>query len=425
MTIDQVLPKELQDFAVGIRSHNGQDFNITELVSEINIYESIHEHFLSGTMVIIDNSAMYQLLPVLGQEVLTIYFKYKDHVVNRTFYVSYIKDIKQLNENVGAYVIEFVDKKQIDNVNNTFSRSYTGRNTEIIANIHEDFLNEPIEVIATGGSSHQVVYPYTKPYKAMSMLLKHTFAIDNTPMFLYETLNEEGVKLQSLGDMWAQQDSDVVELRNVNQVNTDESGQGARLLPEQNMGAEDIVTKRSFNTLRYISNGSFAANLTTLDLSKKFYSEEIFDYKEHAPMLGSYLDDYISPDYKYDEMNMNELKASKHMLFVKNGLAYESDAVGNVYEVDSINKASFRSYANRMQDVAMLVTSDSNPTLTVGKLIDINLKRFTPNLGADDDRDEVNSGKYLCTAIKHTIKRRKYTITLELVRNGINKGAET
>ena len=414
--------REIQDFQCAIVSHSGAVFDITANVSNVQIFESIFEHSLTGSLTIVDNSAMLSTIPVIGQEVITLYYKFKDKDVELGFRVSKLEDIKQVNDNTGVYVMKLISDKRFRSAVNLFSRSYRGKNSEIVAKIHEDFLNEPVNVISQGGTSHRIVYPYTKPYAAIDLILDSTFGEDKTPLFLYETVNGGEVKLQSYGDMLTRDDN-TIELRNVNMINTDPTGQAQRNLPMQNQNVFEQVIKRGYKTFDNVKSGAYAAFVTSIDISGKVYSEERFDYKQHAPNLSPDLLDPISDSFKITEESPNDLFNSKQFYFQKDSLAYESPDVGNIYQVDDLSKAAMLSYKFRMDSQFVAISADSNANLEVGNMVLLNFRRMKPNLDSEEDIDLVNSGEYLCTGIRHQIRAGKYSIVVEAQRFGLNKEA--
>ena len=421
--VSAITPHELQDFQASIISHNNSVFNITERVSNFTIFESIFESSLTGTITIVDNIGMISTIPIIGQEIIAVSYKFKNKDVDIAFRVSEIHDIKNVNDNTGIYALKLVSDKKFLSAVNLFSRSYRGKNTEIIAKIHEDFFGEEVEVISNGGTSHRIVYPYTKPYTAIELVLNNTYGEDKTPLFLYETVNGAKVKLQSYGDMLSRYDN-VIELKNVNIINDDPTGQARRNIPIQNQNVSEQVIKRAYKTFDNVRKGVYAAFVTSIDISGKVYSEEKFDYKEHAPNVNSNLRDVLSDSFQINEASPNELFNSRQLYFEKDSLAYESPDVGNIYQVDDLSKAAMMSYRNRLDNQFVAIVADSHPELEVGNIVSLNFRRMKPNLDREEDIDKVNSGEYLCTAIKHQFKAGKYSIVVEAQRFGTNKEAE-
>ena len=384
--IKATMSRELQDLQIFVISHANTAFNISQYVSNIEIYESLFESSLTGIMTVVDITAMISTIPILGQEVITITYKFKDKDIDLAFRVSQIEDIKNVNDNTGAYVIKLISDKRYRSAVNLFSRSYRGKNTEIISKIHEDFLNQPVEVLSEGGSSHRIPFPYTKPYDAINMVLLTTYAEDKTPLFLYETVNSNTVKLQSYGDMLTNEDN-TVELRNVNMINTDPTGQAHRNMPNQSKNVFDQIIKRGYQTFDNVRRGAFAAFVTSFDISGKVYSEQRFDYKEHAPNISPDLKDYITESFQITEAAPNTLYNSKQIHFQKDSLAYESPDVGNIFQVDDLSKAAMMSYRNRMGNQMVALAADSNTELEVGNMVLLNFRRMKPNIDNEEDID--------------------------------------
>ena len=418
-----VTPRELQDFQANILSHNNSVYNITERVSSFTVFESIFESSLTGAITIVDNIDMISTIPIVGQEIISVSYKFKNKDVDLAFRVSEIHDIKNINDNSGIYSLKLVSDKKFLSAINLFSRSYRGKNTEIIAKIHEDFFGEEVEVISNGGTSHRIAYPYTKPYAAIELILNNTYGEDKTPLFLYETVNGAKVKLQSYGDMLSRYDN-VIELKNINIINTDATSQSIRNLADQNQNVFDQVIKRAYKTFDNVRKGVYAAFVTSIDISGKVYSEERFDYKQHAPNVNSSLRNVLSDSFQINEASPNELFNSRQLYFEKDSLAYESPDVGNIYQVDDLSKAAMMSYRNRMDSQFVAIVADSHTELEVGNIVSLNFRRMKPNLDREEDIDKVNSGEYLCTAIKHQFKGGKYNIIVEAQRFGTNNEAE-
>jgi hypothetical protein len=57
--------------------------------------------------------------------------------------------------------------------------------------------------------------------------------------------------------------------------------------------------------------------------------------------------------------------------------------------------------------------------------VNYNITHFSPNLENNNDLiDEVNSGKYIVASLRHYIKNGEYTMSAELIRDGIGEDAD-
>lgn len=413
--------KEVQKLVCLITTASGKTRDVSQNVAKVELYESLHSPHLTGDILITDNSNILSELPLLGQELVNIGWRYQNKSVNFEFFVGEIVEVKAMNDNYGGYVIKLVSPKLYNNTVNTFSRAYSGRNTQIIADIHEDFLGQEVEVLSSGGTSHQIVFPFIKPYGAIDMVLKSTFGVGNTPLFLYETVNSESVKLQSLADIAL---SEVVDLKNVQTSNSDTyTGEGQRDIAKLGPTVDDQVIKRTHPTYKNIRDGLYASHVNTLDLSAKYYQEQTFNYVDHTPNLFTESQSHIREDFKIDDVSLRERYGAKRRFYLKDSNAYNS-SVGNLNNVDSISKTAMSSYFKTMNNTSVRITSDPHPDLEVGKMINLRFNRMVANIDDDIDRDRYMSGDYICFAIKHTIARGKYNFTIEAVRSGITEAPE-
>lgn len=413
--------KEIQTLACFITTASGKIRDVSQNVAKVELYESLYSPYLTGDIIITDNSNLLSELPLLGQERINIAYRYQNKSVSFEFFCGEITEIKAINDNYGGYSIKLISPKLYNNSVNTFSRAYSGQNTQIIADVHEDFLGQEIEQVSEGGTSHQIVFPYIKPYGAIGMLLEHTYSVDNTPLFLYETVNSESVKLQSLADMVL---GESIELKNVQTSNNDAyTGEGQREAATLGPTVDEQVIKRAHPTFKNIKDGLYASNISVLDLSAKYYEETTFNYKDHTPDLSPVSQNYIRDDFQIDDVPLHERYTAKRRFYVKDSKAYNS-AVGNLYNVDSISKTAMEAYYKTMNNTSVRITSDPHPDLEVGKMLELRFNRMVPNLDSDIDRDPYRSGDYICFAIKHTIQRAKYNLTIEAVRSGIAQQPE-
>ena len=94
--------------------------------------------------------------------------------------------------------------------------------------------------------------------------------------------------------------------------------------------------------------------------------------------------------------------------------------MNNIYGIDNYARATVDSKLNRIDTIELSMSMDSVPAVMAGKIIDIDFTRFTPMLSdKDNPKDEMTSGRYLVSSLRHHIKLGEYTMSLNLVRNNI------
>lgn len=416
--ITNAKPKSFSKFSVVVTTFNGNKIDLTNHVAELSVFESIFDYFMHGEMTLIDNSAIMGRIGFIGQEKVSIRFTRDDYEINENFYVTDIFKGSQRSEGLGTFSVSLTAEKQLLSARQVFSRSYNGLNTEIISKIHTDFLKEELAEVSSGGTSHKVVFPFMKPFQAINMIQKNTYAVDRTPLFLFDTLHDNQTRLVSMGDLLKQ--DTFMKLSQKNQVNDDvETGQGERYSEEYRGTMFNARVEDSFDTLNLFSKGAFSATANRVDISRKSIDSFEFDYKKHGKNIND--NDYLYKDFKFDNKSLNEYRRPKNYVLYQNAYGFES--LSNLNTKDPYSVMAFNAYLKRLKTSTVSCYVDSVGGLGCGKIVDIDMKVFAPAVSPDADmKDYINSGRYLVSGVRHFIKKKEYKMSLELLREGIGEG---
>lgn len=444
LDIEHVLPENISDLSVFVTNFKDEKTEITGIVNEISIYESIYSPFLYGELVIIDGAGAFNDIPFIGQEKIEIIWKRDDVKTTKNFYVIDVFNVTKMQQFYGAYGLTITSEEQMINSVSLFSKAYRGRSDQIIESVYSENFDKEIDKKVLGKSKHSVVFPFVKPFQAIDMILKNVLAEDNSMMFLFDTVNhdpddENKVFLDSFAHMYEQDPFYTIEQRlnietgSSNRLSVERQGQVNSLDGRGNILEETLP--KTFPVLDQIVSGAFSSRATILDTSLRTNSIQNFDYKSDFDLLTS---DHISEKYKIRERSLNELNNTQHSTVVKNSLAFEDTQFPNLNTVDNLDKQLIAAWNKRMEtttvDLGMdsidyvldLEVNDNNRAFRVGKTVEykssIFNSRFTQR--EDDKENKIASGKYLITCIRHYIKSGKYTMSLELARDGINENVE-
>ena len=132
---------------VHIHNHKGEGFtnevkgeNISNMVVELNVYESLYNHAITGTLVIADNRNLIGNLPIQGTERLSFRLATKlntyhhDNSIDFTeegghpMHIYKLTDREQLNDSVQTYTLHFCSKEFLRNLRTKVSESFSGAN---------------------------------------------------------------------------------------------------------------------------------------------------------------------------------------------------------------------------------------------------------------------------------------------------------
>jgi hypothetical protein len=331
--------------------------------------------------------------------------------------------MKTQTEGTGSYTLTFTSEKQFRNNISLFSKSYSGNAADIIKNVYDEWLIEPgsnkkLKLNTTAAASHNVVFPYIKPLAAINMVQENALAEDGTPMFVFETLYSEDTVLDSMKRMLEQEK--VFTIEPVPMSATDPE-------PTREMNKYDgqiysTLMEQGYETLARTGNGVFASQITSVDIAARKADITDFSFREHAKPIAN---DWVSAYFAFDDNRIHTQYNTQNRIMYKNTLAFGDDEFPNLTGLDELEVAIMNSYLSRLSTVSVLAHINSAPEIESGKVVEYKKERFSPKLApADDPDDKVSSGNYLVASIHHHIRRQEYTMSIELVRDGMGKEAD-
>lgn len=416
--------KSLDFVEVSVVTHNGETYDVSDNVSEFNIYEDIDRPFVHGELALIDNSGIANIFPLIGHEVIRIRFKRLGETsatIDKTFFVNGINNMKQINEQTATVMITLISPVQLVNAQSTFSKAYRGLNTDMIREMYNEYFKRDIDKISNGGTSHSVVFPYVKPLDAISMVLQNTYADDGTPLYLYETLYGNKLELRSWGEMMSAPidtklgvDGTISPIPLSNQA---KDAKASRNIPDWANRLDTVNVVDGYSLYDGIAAGWYKHDLAHCDVSKKTYNLSVYDYRKSNGTPKTR--DYVRDSMYSDNIKTNSLFRTQ----VTNDYAFNED-LPVLNSTSPTAMSNMKSFRNRMSTMRLEGGGPGIEGLRIGKCVGIDIPIRKPSfLAHEDQRDQINSGKYLVSAIRHTYKNKRYVIGIEMVRDGMNPDA--
>ena len=416
------LPKKYRDLKVDIITR-ADEIEITGLVFEISLYEAIDSPFIHGQLKFADNSGLVSALPIIGQEDVRIKFTRRGHTVDRTFACTGVTGIKKVSGDSAGVVLTLTSKKHLTNAVSTFSKSYSGLASDIIDKIHFNNFGEHIDIKSNSGSAHNIVFPFTKPYAAINTVMGKTFGEDGTPYFLFENLFGDKPILQSLKSMVdATPVTKLKELSQTKATNKDVNGQSTRYVGDSLGVLYDYEIDKNSDSLNMLSGGALINNTIRLNISNNEYSENSFKHALHAKTIAD-LDPYKFYTVDGENLASSALKPSLSVEMY-NPVAFESDGVTELStQAGTLSLTMAQSHLSRMNDmISISAYTDSDPeNYKVGLCVNLIVTPNRPALDGDGVAiDTLFSGTYLIARLRHYIKDDNYTMSMELIRDGLS-----
>lgn len=421
-----VSPNGIRGFFVEIETTDGKLYDISGTILELSLYESIYFPYIHGELSVVDNSRMFSEFPFLGQEKLRVQWERDEESTVREFFITKVANIARNRDGYGVYELTITSEVQMRNSTSLFSRAYSGRGDEIISGVYADFLNTDLNVRVESKTSHSVVFPYMKPLQAADMIRKNVLADDDTPMFVYDSLYPNEVRLESLGSMFAKDPVTTIEPRKPSNQSPDGVSTDEKL--DERGTIYDTSISRAYNTYDQVNKGAYASYVNIVDPSTREYQKAEFDFKRDAPTISG---EWITDNFTIGGENVNEIYDTKNYYLHRNRYAFNFDPP-NLSSIEDLDLSILNSYLHRHANSVVKVymdsiayTLDTNEAFGVGKTVNYNITHFSPNLENNNDLiDEVNSGKYIVASLRHYIKNGEYTMSAELIRDGIGEDAD-
>ena len=420
-----VSPRGISGFLVEIQTTDGKLFDISGTIVELSLYESIYFPYIHGELSVVDNSRMISEFPFIGQEKIRVQWERDKETTVREFFITKVSNASRTLDGYGVYDLTITSRVQMQNATSLFSKSYSGRGDEIISDVYSEHLDTEINSVVRAKTSHSVVFPFMKPLQAADMIRKNVLAEDNTPMFVYDSLYQNEVRLESLGSMFAK--DPIIQVKPTKPTNKSQDGVATDGSLEERATVYDTSISRAYNTYDQLNKGAYGSTVTIVDPSNREYQKARFDFKTSAPTIAG---EWITDQFTVGGINVNEIADTKNYYLLRNEYAFNFE-LPNLSTIEDLDLSILNSYLYRHANSVVKVymdsiayTLDEGEPFGVGKTVDYVVPHFSPTLSSDDRQiDEVNSGKYIIASLRHYIKDSEYTMSVELIRDGVGEDA--
>lgn len=434
---------------VVIISRSGTEFDIKNIVAEINIFEDMFSPIMTGNIVISDGSDLINTLPIIGEELIrlrigTPTFEDDDEIY-KTFKIYAITDKTAIfSDRTQAYTLHFISQEgyidSIARVNGTFS----GNTNDVVSRLFDSFVKmarNTVDGVESRNETELTLLDNTKniitfnspswsPFKCINYVASRSLRDDNYGSnFVFFETNKGFVfgSIQELIDMQTKQDflfaryiyapADV----SVPNGNPESLYKRPSLEHSYNL-VEEFITDEDFNLLNSNLVGHLSNRVVTYDIVNK--QMKVNDY------------DYLTEWDKYKHVDKNSKSKTGSPIVSERQLRAANTCImmepqhpflfnGNK---DTTNKDIDKIVSSRMSMLADITTRKMSiivpgrTDIECGMLTEFILPAFkTKDLSEtkEDVEDKFYSGTYLITAVRHKITPAKHMMRIELSKDSI------
>lgn len=368
-------------------------YNIKEdALLELNIFESIYEHQITGFIAIIDTAGMIENGPITGDEKLIVSFKTSDEggyaTYSKTFNVYKLTERKEISgKKTQTYILNFATPYLDNNQKVRLQRSFKDmREDEIVSIVAKNQLGISKLNVENTKYKYTWVVPAWRPYYLIEQLCKTAVRVDtNCSNFIfYEDRDKHNfVSIDSLIEQ-----APVFTLSAV-------LARESKAASHHKYNVASYVINKNFDTLSDSMRGMYGNKITILDFCKKKYEFKDKTYTAHFGETAHFEQAYVRgiPPNETERMFQVASKYNIHKHIDEWGLYRPMDM-------------------QQLEHWTWEVQMPGDTGLLVGSVVEFDVA--THDHTKDDELDKKLSGKYLVSGIRHVLNYRTHDMTLEL-----------
>lgn len=399
--------------------------DISNNVNEIVFYESITQPYISGELMIVDVNNISNHVNFLGQERLhiTMFTPENEKFIDRHFVVTGLTKQSKANDHTSVIILSFIEEHVINSELTRISKTFEGK-PEVIAT---DVLSEINKTVRTDTSSqNQIRYiaPYTtRPLDIAMMMANRATTIDGIPFFLYASLYEDDLILESFDTMLTKAkiyNQDFIYTVSTGNTVEEDLVSGGRQIKSMSISHNEDIS-------RLLRNNVFGSQHLWLDTNKTIPTELRQRYTETISKmptpngLVNYDETFMIGEKPFHE-GVSEVTSSITTCSLFDGILSISEEPISDDHMKKAKANSLRlSMAKSQADIIIPGFHLMQGKQITGRTIDIFVQK---NMAALEDKDATEnkimdkklSGTYLIFSTRHQFKNTKYEASLNITK---------
>lgn len=407
------------DFAGDVRieeltiiTSKGVAQDISPQVIGIEIFEDIFSPFITGNLVIKDAQELSNLLPLIGEEILRIKFQTpsleKIHGYDGEFMVVKMEDRFHSAERELIYVLHFISKEGVVDLNKKISKGFNGKVSDIALSILQDktILNtkKPCNVEETTNTT-RYVSNFWSPVKNLRYLCETAINGSGAPSYTFFE-NKYGLNFVSLESLYHTTPLIQAFIWDNYTADVTSTGGSRRNIEQDYKRIIEMRTPQTYNYIDRLTSGMFGSELITYDILSKQYV-----HVAHTPSFDN-----------FKHLNKYPLYSTDHVSAPRSVITYIPKYYNNFDNYDDVTNAAMVQKRKQLmaEAEAFKIEIDvfGRSDYSAGQRVYIEIPLSTQISNEDTNPiDKLHSGHYLIAAIRHTVSREKHQCTMELIKD--------
>jgi len=395
---DALVPSSYNLAEVILTPSKGEARNITDLVGQISIRESLYAGSLQCSINILDAANVLEKLKVVSGEVLDLLITRRlaggeSDKYSHTFRIAEVSSFAKLKPGTQTYVFKCISEHAYMSQLKTISKPFNNVPGQLIKNICTDELKiDPKELSINTETKQTItgVYPRMRPMYLINWLTRRSY--DNgSPFFFYETLGQ-GIHFDSY--------ENIINKDSYNEFVHSPSLSSTPGGDEYNKQLKNKILKIStdLNMSKYIdaAAGAYSSTLHTLDIAQKTYKKTTYEYGKDL-MLNK--NGVLPSNLVFDDRAIESHRESTNFYVSLNTSAASGGS--NYHAPSDSDILSANAYIENMDGTVLTIDIYGDFKLCVGMVITCNVIKSVESTKEKRGKDKYLSGKYVVTSIDH------------------------
>ena len=400
--------KELQ-----LNSLNGQVADIINQVISIEIYEDLFSPFISLSIVLRESLDYLNLFPFNGEEFIDLKIDTPsfDKPITGRFYVYKMTDRLYTKEREVVYTIKAISEEYYTDVNSKISKAYSGNITEAVASLlgNEGLKTKKKTNIEKTLNKTKLVSNFWSPTKCLNELATNSISTTKSPSYLFFE-NRQGFNFLSVDSMLTAKTYQSFTKDNFSRTTREDGVDSTQDPAEDYKRILEIEIPVVNNYMDDVEGGRLKSRLISYDILTKKY--KVKDYSLKKDKIEQTL---LNPAPSYSKYSKSNAAGSQFTMprYHSNFTNYSDTSNYSIIQ----RRMSFFQNLNKFRiNIEVFGRTD----YTVGQIYDITLPKVAQILKQDNvTRDPMLSGRYIVSAISHTINKENHICKMELIKNSV------